>query len=71
MGIWEQMPQSFLDALRDEFGFEPPREHGLDAVETIKAMRDGEIKVFFALGGNFVAAISDTTPPRPRCATPT
>src|SRR5262249_4709499 len=28
MGIWEQMPDSFLDALRDEFGFDPPREHG-------------------------------------------
>ena len=28
MGIWEQMPDDFLDALRDEFGFEPPREHG-------------------------------------------
>ena len=28
MGIWEQMPDTFLDKLRDEFGFEPPREHG-------------------------------------------
>ena len=25
MGIWEKMPDTFLDALRDEFGFEPPR----------------------------------------------
>ena len=24
MGIWEQMPQSFLDALQREFGFTPP-----------------------------------------------
>ena len=23
MGIWERAPQHFLDALRDEFGFEP------------------------------------------------
>ena len=29
MGIWERVPDHFLDALRDEFGFEPPREHGL------------------------------------------
>ncbi|HEY5104060.1 MAG TPA: FdhF/YdeP family oxidoreductase [Acidimicrobiales bacterium] len=60
MGIWEQMPDTFLDKLRDEFGFEPPREHGYDTVNTIRAMRDGAIDVFFALGGNFVAATPDT-----------
>ncbi len=60
MGIWEKMPDSFLDRLHDEFGFEPPREHGYDTVETIRAMRDGQIDVFVALGGNFVAATPDT-----------
>ena len=60
MGIWEKMPDSFLDRLRDEFGFEPPREHGYDTVDTIRAMRDGRIDVFVALGGNFVAATPDT-----------
>ena len=60
MGIWEQMPDSFLDKLRDEFGFEPPREHGFDTVNTVRALRDGKIRVFFALGGNFVSATSDT-----------
>lgn len=60
VGIWEKMPDSFLDALRDEFGFDPPREHGLDTVESIKAMRDGAIDVFFALGGNFAVATPDT-----------
>ncbi|MFF2243586.1 FdhF/YdeP family oxidoreductase [Arthrobacter sp. NPDC058130] len=60
MGIWEQMPQSFMEALGKEFDFEPPREHGTDAVETINSMRTGEIKVFVALGGNLVSAISDT-----------
>ena len=60
MGIWEQMPDSFLDAIRDEFGFEPPREHGADAVKAVRAMRDGETDVFLALGGNFPVAISDT-----------
>jgi len=60
MGIWEQMPDSFLDALRDEFGFEPPREHGLDAVNTVRAMQRGDVRFFMALGGNFVSAISDT-----------
>ncbi|WP_350003927.1 FdhF/YdeP family oxidoreductase [Pseudarthrobacter sp. WHRI 8279] len=60
MGIWEQMPPAFLDALGKEFSFEPPRGHGADAVETIRQMRDGGIKVFIAMGGNFVGAMSDT-----------
>jgi len=60
MGIWEQMPPAFLDALEREFGFDPPREHGVDSVATIRGLRDGQIKVFMALGGNLVGAISDT-----------
>ncbi len=60
MGIWEKAPDRFLDRLRDEFGFDPPREHGYDTVGTIRALRDGKIDVFFALGGNFVAATPDS-----------
>jgi molybdopterin-dependent oxidoreductase alpha subunit len=36
------------------------REHGLDVVETIKAMRDGRVKVLVAMGGNFLSAAPDT-----------
>ena len=61
MGIWEQMPDSFLDALQREFGFDPPRAHGLDAVNSVKAMRQDRIKVFLALAGNFVRAAPDST----------
>jgi molybdopterin-dependent oxidoreductase alpha subunit len=60
MGIWEQMDDTFLDSLETEFGFAPPREHGMDALKAIHAMQRGEVSVFFALGGNFVAAVSDT-----------
>ncbi|WP_295697889.1 FdhF/YdeP family oxidoreductase [Lapillicoccus sp.] len=60
MGIWEQMPDSFLDALRDEFHFEPKREHGLDTINSIRALRDGEASVFIGMGGNFVGATPDT-----------
>ncbi|MFF8874552.1 FdhF/YdeP family oxidoreductase [Streptomyces massasporeus] len=60
MGIWEQMPDTFLDALRKEFGFDPPRPHGLDSVNSIKAMREGRVKVFLALAGNFVRAAPDS-----------
>ena len=61
MGIWERSPDSFLDPLGAEFGFEPPREHGLDAVKAVQALRDGVAKVFVGLGGNFVAAMPDTS----------
>ncbi|MDT0615698.1 FdhF/YdeP family oxidoreductase [Streptomyces lancefieldiae] len=60
MGIWERMPDSFLDALQQEFGFEPPRAHGLDSVNSIKAMREGRVKFFLALAGNFVRAAPDS-----------
>lgn len=60
MGIWERPPAKFLDALQAEFGFDPPRENGLDTVDSIRAMRDGTAHVFIGLGGNFVQAVSDT-----------
>ncbi len=60
MGIWEQVTPAFLDAIEAEFGFSPPRPHGMDALKSIAAMQKGEVSVFFALGGNFVAALSDT-----------
>ncbi|HEX8635629.1 MAG TPA: FdhF/YdeP family oxidoreductase [Pyrinomonadaceae bacterium] len=60
MGIWERPTPAFLDALAREFNFEPPRRHGLDTVEAIKAMHAGRAKVFFAMGGNFLSATPDT-----------
>jgi molybdopterin-dependent oxidoreductase alpha subunit len=60
VGIWDKPKKEFLDSLAKEFGFEPPRAPGLDVVESIKAMHEGRAKVFFAMGGNFLAAPSDT-----------
>ncbi len=60
MGIWEQPAQQFLDSLGKEFNFSPPRAHGLDTVHAIQAMHEGNAKVFFALGGNFLSATPDT-----------
>jgi formate dehydrogenase major subunit len=60
MGVWEKMPDSFLDALGTEFGFDPPRKHGVDAVDGIRALNAGQIKVWVGLGGNLIGAISDT-----------
>lgn len=61
MGIWEQMGDWFLDGLEREFGFEPPREHGLDTVKAADAMERGEVDFFMSMAGNFVAAVSDST----------
>ncbi|MFF1460973.1 FdhF/YdeP family oxidoreductase [Streptomyces sp. NPDC058330] len=60
MGIFERPSAAFLDALDKEFGITSPRHHGYDVVRSIQALRDGDAKVFFAMGGNFVAATPDT-----------
>jgi molybdopterin-dependent oxidoreductase alpha subunit len=60
MGVWEKMSDQFLDRLGAEFNFAPPREHGTDSVDSIKAMHDGRTRIFFALGGNFLSATPDT-----------
>ncbi|KUI35521.1 FdhF/YdeP family oxidoreductase [Mycobacterium sp. GA-2829] len=60
MGIYEKAPETFLAALDAEFGITTPRAHGLDSVDTIRAMRDGRVGVFMAMGGNFVSATPDT-----------
>ncbi|HTW20031.1 MAG TPA: FdhF/YdeP family oxidoreductase [Mycobacteriales bacterium] len=60
MGIWERPPAAFIDAMEREFGLTFPREPGVDVVDAVRGMRDGRIKVFLAVGGNFVAATSDT-----------
>jgi len=60
MGIWEQMPDAWLDRLDAEFSFKSPRHHGWDVVQSIRAMHDGRGKVFIAMGGNFLSATPDT-----------
>src|SRR5271155_4611803 len=60
MGVWERPPKPFLEALGKEFKFEPPRKTGYDTVETLHAMFDGDVKVFFAISGNFLSNVPDT-----------
>jgi len=60
MGIWEKPPAGLLDRLGEVYGFAPPRADGVDTVEAIAAMRDGQAQVFIAMGGNFAAATPDT-----------
>lgn len=60
VGIYEKPSAAFLDALDAEFAFSAPREHGYDTVEAIRAMRDGRVRFFMGMGGNFVSATPDT-----------
>ncbi|MHA7290809.1 FdhF/YdeP family oxidoreductase [Arthrobacter sp. MDT3-24] len=60
MGIFEKMPENFHDRLDHEFQFHSPRAHGFDTVAAIRAMRDGKVRVFIGMGGNFVRAAPDS-----------
>ncbi len=59
VGITEVPSAEFLDRLERRFGFKPPRRPGHNVVTALQAMVRGEVRVFFAMGGNFVAAIPD------------
>jgi molybdopterin-dependent oxidoreductase alpha subunit len=60
MGIHDRPSEAFLDRIQEVFGFDPPREHGFNTVESIQAMLRGHAKFFFAMGGNFLQATPDT-----------
>ena len=60
MGIWERPPAEFLEAIDREFLISCPRKPGLNTVESIQAMLDGNVGFFCAMGGNFLQAGPDT-----------
>src|SRR6267154_2220456 len=59
-GIDHRPSKQMLDRLEEVCSITPPREHGLDTVDTIKAMLAGDVKVFVSMGGNFALATPDT-----------
>ncbi len=59
VGISEKPELVPLDRLAEMFGFAPPREPGLTTVDACEGIRDGSVKGFISLGGNFVRAIPD------------
>lgn len=61
MGIYEKPPADFLDRMDQVFGIKTPREHGYDVVDCIHAMKQNKVRVFIAMGGNFLSATPDTT----------
>jgi molybdopterin-dependent oxidoreductase alpha subunit len=59
VGITEVPSAEFLGRLERRFGFKPPTAPGHNVVTALAAMVSGEVKVLFAMGGNFAAAIPD------------
>ncbi|KPM31849.1 Putative formate dehydrogenase oxidoreductase protein [Croceitalea dokdonensis DOKDO 023] len=60
VGIMHHVSKPLNQALKKVFGFDAPEKEGLDTVGCVKAMYRGDAKIFVALGGNFVSAVSDT-----------
>ena len=60
VGIWERPTESFLSRLDEACGISSPREHGVDVVQAINKMNNGDVNLFFCLGGNFLSATPDT-----------
>jgi molybdopterin-dependent oxidoreductase alpha subunit len=48
-----------LDRLAEQYGFEPPRDKGLNTVECCEGVLAGGVHGFIGLGGNFLRAIPE------------
>ncbi|MFA7505900.1 MAG: FdhF/YdeP family oxidoreductase, partial [Burkholderiaceae bacterium] len=59
VGITEKPNAALLEGIRRTYGFEPPAEHGHDAVAAVQAIAAGESKALVCLGGNLAVAMSD------------
>jgi molybdopterin-dependent oxidoreductase alpha subunit len=61
VGITEKPEKANVDRQAELYGFEPPRNKGLNAVETAQGMVQGSVKAMVCLGGNLLRALPDTT----------
>ena len=60
VGINHHPSESFLNACEDVTGITMPRDSGYDTVQFVHAARQQSVKLFMALGGNILSAMSDT-----------
>ena len=60
VGINHKPSLDFINNLERSTGIRSPEKHGFDSVGAVKAMEKGDAKVFLAMGGNFLSAMSDT-----------
>nr|WP_314544000.1 FdhF/YdeP family oxidoreductase [uncultured Massilia sp.] len=59
VGISEKPELVPLDKLKEQYGFEPPRDKGMNTIEACEAIRDGKVEALVSLGGNLVRAVPD------------
>ncbi|RED28009.1 molybdopterin-dependent oxidoreductase alpha subunit [Rhodopseudomonas thermotolerans] len=59
VGISEKPELVPLDKMAEQFGFDPPRDKGLNTVEACHGILAGKVRAFIGLGGNFVRAIPE------------
>jgi len=59
VGIADKPELVPLDKIAKQFGFDPPREKGMNTVEACQGIIAGKVKAFIGLGGNFVRAIPE------------
>lgn len=59
VGITEKPELAPLDKLAQQYSFEPPRDKGMNIVETFEAMLRGEVSAVVNLGGNLVRSVPD------------
>jgi molybdopterin-dependent oxidoreductase alpha subunit len=59
VGITEKPDKVPADRLKQQFGFEVPREKGLNTVEACEKILDGSVRAVVLLGGNLVRSVPD------------
>jgi molybdopterin-dependent oxidoreductase alpha subunit len=59
VGITEKPELAPLDKLAEQYGFEPPRDKGMNTVEACEAIVAGKVRAVFQLGGNLVRSVPD------------
>ena len=59
VGISEKPELVPLDRIAEQYGFEPPREEGMNTVKACEKIVSGDVKAFIGLGGNFIRAIPE------------
>jgi len=60
VGITEKPELIPLERLAEQYGFEPPREKGMNTVEACEGIIGGTVRAFLGLGGNFIRAVPET-----------
>ncbi len=59
VGIAEKTALVPMDKLKELFGFDPPKDDGMNIVAATTALFEGKVKAFLCMGGNLLRAVPD------------